>query len=375
MSLSRRTLVGYFAASISLCSAQQPSMTGPLQLPAPHTFDAGPLGTLSLNGIASGVALVQGNHAGSDATAQADLSNGQIFIQKTSGWWQFNIQAGAYNLPIVATPFLSTADNVTNLWGPLPVAYLTLAPSKNFSILIGKLPSLMGAEYTFDFENMNVERGLLWNQENSINRGIQVNDTLGKLSLSASWNDGFYSNRYTWITGSLAYQINAANSLSFVAGGNLGHTAFRTGATPIQNNSSIYDVIYSLKKGDWIVQPYFQYTNLPTDLKADVPSGAAARGGALLVTYNFKHHLSLSGRGEYISSTGSAIGQAVNLLFGPGSGGWSITVTPTFQDHDFFVRGEFSFLRATQYTPGDAFGLLGMNQAQSRGTIEAGFLF
>jgi hypothetical protein len=336
-------------------------MTGPLQLPAPHTFDAGPLGTLNLNGVVSGVALVQGNHAASDATAQADLSNGQIFIQKTSGWWQFYIQAGAYNIPILATPFLSTADNVTNFWGPLPVAYLTLAPSKNFSILIGKLPSLIGAEYTFDFENMNIERGLLWNQENSVNRGIQANDSIGKLSLSASWNDGFYSNRYTWITGSLAYQMDAANFLSFVAGGNAGHTAFRTTATPVQNNSSIYDVIYTFKQGAWIVQPYLQYT--------DIPHAATSRGGALLVTYNFKHHFSLSGRGEYISSSGE------NLLFGPGSGGWSLTITPTFQNHDFFVRGEFSFVGATRYTPGDAFGPTGMNQTQARGTIEAGFLF
>jgi hypothetical protein len=52
----------------------------------------------------------------------------------------------------------------------------------------------MGAEYTFTFENMNIERGLLWNQENAINRGIQVNQTIGK-SASLSWNDGFYSNR------------------------------------------------------------------------------------------------------------------------------------------------------------------------------------
>src|SRR5579885_1397338 len=360
MFLCRCALAVSFAAGISLCFAQQPSMTGPLQLPKSHTFDAGPLGKLDLNGVVSGLGLVQGNHAGSDAAAQADLSNGQIFIQKTSGWWQFYIQAGAYNIPVLATPFASTADNVTNLWGPLPVAYLTLVPSKNFSILIGKLPSLIGAEYTFDFENMNIERGLLWNQENSVNRGIQVNGSLGKLSLSASWNDGFYSNRYTWITGALAYQINAANSLSFVAGGNAGHTSFQTVATPVQNNSSIYDVIYSFKKGAWVVQPYFQYT--------DIPHTATSGGGALLVAYNFKHHLSLSGRSEYISSTG-------NLLFGPGSGGWSLTVTPAFQNHDFFVRGEVSFVRATQYTPGDAFGVAGMNQSQPRGSIEAGFLF
>ena len=58
--------------------------------------------------------------------------------------------------------------------------------------------------------------------------------------------------------------------LSFVAGGNLGHTAFQNAATPVQNNGSIYDVIYTYSKGSWIVQPYFQYTNVPTDLKIGV---------------------------------------------------------------------------------------------------------
>jgi hypothetical protein len=115
----------------------------------------------------------------------------------------------------------------------VPVGYLKFVPTKNLSILIGELPSLIGAEYTFTFENMNIERGLLWNQENSVNRGVQVNDTFGKLSVSASWNDGFYSNRYTWITGSLAYAFNSTNTLSFIAGGNIGQTAFRNTATPV----------------------------------------------------------------------------------------------------------------------------------------------
>ena len=352
-----------------------PAMTGPLQTPSPITFDAGPFGKLDLTGIVSGMGLVQGNHVSGDATAQADVSNGQIFVQKTEGWWQFYVQAGAYNLPILGAPFLSAADTVRNFWGPLPVAFLKLAPSKSFSILIGKLPSLIGAEYTFDFENMNIERGLLWNQENSVNRGVQVNDTLGKLTLSLSWNDGFYSNRYTWVTGSLAYAFNASNTMTFVAGGNAGQTAFRTLATPVQNDGGIYNVIYSYTKANWIIQPYFQYTNVPANQKIGVPQGAATRGGALLVNYNFPHHLSLAGRGEYISTTGSAAKQSVNLLFGPGSAGWSITVTPTFQDRGFFVRGEFSLVQATSYTPGDGFGVLGMSRTQPRGVIEAGFMF
>ncbi len=359
---------------LSAQSLPTPAMTGPLQTASPHTFNAGPFGQLDVTGIVSGLGMVQGNHVPGDDTTQADLSNGMVFIQKTTGWWQFYLQAGAYNIPDLAIPFISTGDTLSDFFGPLPVGYLKLAPTKNFSILVGQLPTLMGAEYTFSFENMNIERGLLWNQENDVNRGIQVNQALGKFSASLSWNDGFYSNRYSWLSGSLTY-ANGPHTLAFSAMGNLGQTAFRTLATPVQNNSSMYAFVYTYTKGNWIVQPYFQYSDVPTNRKIGFVHGAATRGGALLMNYNFTPHISLAGRGEYISSTGNVSERAVNLIFGPGSGGWSVTLTPTFQDHGFFVRGDFSFVQATHFTPGDGFGPLGMNQSQARGVLEAGFMF
>jgi hypothetical protein len=134
-------------------------------------------------------------------------------------------------------------------------------------------------------------------------------------------------------------------------------------------------VIYTYTKGNWIVQPYFQYADVPTNEKLNIPSGAATRGGALLLNYNFKHHLSLSGRGEYISSTGSNEQNSVNLLFGPGSDGWSFTITPTYQNRNLFFRGEFSIVQATNYTPRDGFGTSGTDRTQPRGVLEAGFMF
>src|ERR1035437_8265584 len=84
-----------------------PSITGPLQALPPAIFDAGPFGKIAVNGVLSGIGMVQGNHAPGDDSQQAALSNGQVFIQKTDGWFQFYVQAGAYTLPALATPFLS----------------------------------------------------------------------------------------------------------------------------------------------------------------------------------------------------------------------------------------------------------------------------
>jgi len=352
-----------------------PAMTGPLQGLPPVIFDAGPFGKLAVNGILSGTGLVQGGYrALSNDSTQAALSNGQVWIQKTDGWWQFYVQAGAYNILSLGTPYLETDQAISNLFGPLPVGFLKLQPAKNTSILMGALPTLIGAEYTFSFENMHIQRGLLWNQENAINRGVQINQTMGKFNASFTYSDGFYSNRYTWMSGSLSY-VNGPHSIAFVAGGNLGQTKFQSFATPVQNNGSIYNVIYTYTKGPWIIQPYFQYTDVPTNPEIGVVKGASTTGGAICATYKFNHGFSLAGRWEYISSNGSAADQAVNLLYGPGSSAWSITATPTFQYGGFFFRGDLSYVQANSYTPGFVFGPTGDNPNQLRAVAEIGFIF
>ena len=349
-----------------------PSITGPLSNLPPAEFDAGPFGKLAVNGFLSGMGLVQNNHIGGDDSKQAALSNGQVFIQKADGWFQFYLQAGIYNIPALGTPFLASDKTVSNFWGPVPVAFVKLQPGKNTSIEIGSLPTLIGAEYTFTFENMNINRGLLWNQETAISRGIQLNQTIGKIAASVSWNDGFYSGRYSWLSGSLTY-TKGPHAIAFVAGGNLGQTGYQTLATPVQNNGSIYNVIYTYSKGSWILQPYFQYTSVPTNAKIGIVQGASTTGGAILVNHTFKHGFSLPVRWEYISSSGSAA--AVNLMYGPGSAGTSITVTPTFQAGGFFVRGDFGYVHASNTTPGAAFGPAGLDNNQTRAVAEFGYVF
>ena len=349
-----------------------PSMSGPLQTAVPHEVESG---KLAVTGILSGIGWTEGNHITGDPATHYDISNAQLFVQKTSGWWQFYLQGGAYNLPAIGVPFLSTSDTIKNIYGPFPQGYLKLVKG-NFNVEVGALPTLIGAEYTFSFQNMNIERGLLWNQENAVNRGIQLNETYKKLTASLSWNDGFYSNRYTWLTGSLTYAFNSASSLAFVGGGNAGTYAKNTLATPLfLNNSQIYNLIYTYSKGAWVVQPYFQYTDVPTNAKIGITQGAGTKGGALLLTYNLKRGFSLAARPEYIKSTGSVQSGAVNLLYGPGSGAFGFTVTPTYRKDAFFLRGDLAIVHATSSTPGAAFGPSGLNATQPRGVVEAGFMF
>ena len=157
-------------------------------------------------------------------------------------------------------------------------------------------------------------------------------------------------------------------------GGNLGQTKFENLATPVQNDGAIYDVIYTLTKGPWIVQPYYQFTDVPTNAKLGIAKGASTYGGAILLSYAFKHGFSLPVRFEYITSSGSAARSGESAVW-PRQLRTSFTVTPTYQTGGFFVRGDFSFVHAGDYAKGDVFGPLGTKDNQIRGVIETGFMF
>ncbi|HEY7298551.1 MAG TPA: outer membrane beta-barrel protein [Xanthobacteraceae bacterium] len=359
-----------------------PVILGPLTMAQPPTkFETG-LGDFYLGGIGSGLFQWQNNVVPNvipgNRAAQADLSNGQLFLQKTDGLFQFYVQGGAYSISSLGLPYISAAQATFgsntpfgNLWGPFPMGFLKLAPTDNFSIQAGKLPTIIGAEYIFSFQNINIERGLLWNQEPSISKGAQANYAIGPVALQLSFTDGFDSGVWNWLAGSVGYTLDSANSFTFVAGGNLGKTNVNTLRTPLlQNNSEIYNLVYTYNSDPWIIQPYFQATHVPTNNGIGITSSASTFGAALLANYNFGDGINLGGRVEYIGTTGNN-----NLLYGPGSGAFSFTLTPAYQYKYFFARAEFSWVKANSTTSGVAFGTSGNNTSQTRLLVETGILF
>ena len=365
------------AGNAGAAALSTPAMSGPLAAnPNPISLDAGPLGTIYVDGVLSGLGFWQDNRVPGDREWRADLSNGQIFVQKTSGWFQFYVQAGGYSLPSLGTAYLTSGDTISDTFGAVPVVYARLVPIDSFSIEAGKLPTLIGDEYTFTFENMDIERGLLWNQEPAVSRGVQANYSTGPFSFALSWNDGFYSNRLNWLSGSAAYTIDGSNSISFIAGGNTGHTGYSSFTSPLaQNNGEIFNLIYSWTSGPWTVSPYVQYASVPADAVIGITHIASTTGGALLVSYALSDDWKIAGRAEYISSSGSLAAGQPNLLYGPGSDAWSFTVTPTYQHGIFFARGEASYVGVGRTEGGSVFGPNLDKTSQARMVLEAGVLF
>jgi Putative beta-barrel porin-2, OmpL-like. bbp2 len=362
------------AAPAGPTALSTPAMSSSLSANAnPISVDTGPLGKIYFSGQFSALGLWQDNAApGDNDKGKADISNAQIEVQKTDGVVQFYVQAGAYSLPSLGTPYVSSGRLTAKTYQYVPVAFLKIAPNSSFNIMIGKLPTLIGAEYTFTFENLNIERGLLWNQEPAISRGVQANYTQGPLTISASWNDGYYSNHYTTGSGLISYVLNPKDTVAFAASGNFTKTTTSRFVTPLaQNNGSIYNLMWTHTDGPLVINPYLQYSTTPKDLSLGLPGSSSTLGGAVLVKYSFTPMFNLAGRAEYISSSGSE----VSLLYGPNSKAWSLTLTPTWQLKTFFIRGELSYTKLDSATPGAGFGTFGEKSDQTRALVETGFLF
>jgi hypothetical protein len=142
-----------------------PEIAAPLR-PAtnPMKFNVGPLGDVFVTGIVTGFGQVQTDAMPGDRAAFADVTNANLFVQKPDGVLQFFVQSGVYSLPSLGTPYASALATTRELWGLVPQAFVKLAPNEDWSLMAGKLASIPGYEGTFSFQNLNIERGLLWNQ-------------------------------------------------------------------------------------------------------------------------------------------------------------------------------------------------------------------
>ena len=375
------------AVALSLPMIVGVAEASPLSMPAPLTFSAGPLGKLDVQGVASGMAFYQDFPQGAAGTlgakhVGADITNGMVIIQKNTGLLQFYIQAGAYSFPTLAAAIPSSEGNI-NDFGAMPVAYLKYAPSSNYSVEIGKLPTLLGAEGGFTYQNINIERGLLWDVEPIVSRGIQFNASQGPVSASISLNDGYYSNRYNVMSGLLSYAIDGSNTVSFYAQGPLGNV--RTSSPQVAyssygTSSDIYGVEYLYSSGPWMIEPYVQYMHTPGSVRLSIPHAFSNYGASVLADYSFTNTISLAGRVEYLGVGGkpgeglNSTGVASTLTDLPAdSHAWSLTLTPTYQNGGFFARADLSYVTASAPM---GYGLSGLtNTTQLRGMLETGFMF
>ncbi|GJE29711.1 outer membrane beta-barrel protein [Methylobacterium organophilum] len=367
--------------------------------PNPACFTTG-LGDIYVGGAVTGFAYYQTNAFGipspggeQDRYGRVDFSNLQAWVQKADGPLQFYVHTGLYSIPALGLPLYSSFEQTDLLFGPVPVAYGKWQINDEWSIQAGRMFTNIGTELLFSYQNLNISRGLVFNQENFINHGVQVNYASGPWAASLAVVDGFYSGELNWVTGLITYKIDDSNTIGINGGTHFSDFDASTRSARFQfatinslQNSSIISVNYTYANGPWIVSPYFQYTSVDRKDNYFVPlRGAETWGGALLAGYSFTDNFALAGRLEYIAQSGTkgdfAGTTATNVLFGPGSSAFSFTITPTFTWDRYFLRGEFATVQAFDVATdatlgvGSGFGRNGLKKSQERYLIETGFTF
>ena len=345
------------------------------------TLDLDRLGLWRVTPVASGLAYSQSN----PSAGAVDISNAQLLIQKSDGDLQFFMQTGLYSMPELGKPIVRTVSNTVNTFGYIPNASVSYTLDQNWRITAGKLASMGGYESTMTFQNLNIQRGLLWDQTSSVSNGAVVNYVKDALSLAFTWNDGYYSNKMNWLGASGSYQLNARESVALSWVGSTSGNAQNDNNTPLlQNNSQIFNVIYKYNGDRWYIAPYIQYTAIPSNGSIGITSQYQTYAVAFMANYRFPTvnleglgaaKVSLPFRVEYIQENGGSATSIDSILYGPDSRAASLTITPTIQLGKYFARVEGSLVHVSNQESGLGFGSYDTKSAQYRVMLEVGLLF
>ena len=327
-----------------------------------------PIGTLNIGGALTGYTIYTNNKAGADKKTRYDVGSAMISISKTAEPVGFTFIGGAYAIPVVGVSIPKTSTT-TDLFSPLPMAYLEFAPVKGLSIQAGKLPTIFGYESAFTYLNKYIHRGLIWNMQPVINNGVRLTYSTDLFNVKVGINDGFYTLSTTHpkpaLEGSLGLTPTKDSSISFNF--ILPDKSSRPNSTAVPANKREYNLIATYSFGSLSFGTDLMYVEAPKDVEAQVSEKAKASAGCIHIHYHLQP-ITISGRVEYVKDNSDAGG--IDLVgLGDGNKGWTFTITPAYTKGPFLVRGELSYVKA------DKPFTVNNKKDQMRVGVEVGFLF
>lgn len=356
----------------------------PSPLPSSTSLTLGPL---TIDGVFSAFSLfTSGINAtgaldtsgGADLSNRTDVSNAFIIVNKSAGTFRYGFAAGAYNIPVVGFALNKTTQTGANtsLYGAVPSIYAEYAPTGSFNLQAGKLATLAGQESTYTYENANIQRGIIWNLETAVSRGIRGTFTGSKFNGAVEVNDGYYSGNRLGIEGQITNSPSPNTTVEFVFV--LPNASAPANATASIANKRLYNPLLTYATARWSFSPYLLFVESPSSLALGYKNSEHAFGAVASAAYALNSTWSLPLRIEYgkNGSTPSDASPNANLLgYGPGSRAWTYTLTPTYRKGVFFARAEASDVNVTNFTPGAAFGAGGTQSNQFRTGVETGLQF
>jgi hypothetical protein len=359
-------------------SASQPAIPMASPTPTPAISVTGVLMGMETFTAAVNAAGNLAKGGGADQPTRFNVSSAFLTITRNTGFVRYGGSAGIYSIPVVGLSGNKTfqAGANVNTYGPLPSAYIGINPNEHVSLVAGYLATLIGQEYTYTYQNWNIQRGLVWNMETAVSRGARLTLTSGKFTGALEVNDGFFSGHDLGLEGSLTMAPDATRAFQFVfvipnsqAPGNW---------TASIANKRLYDFMYTATSGRWSFEPYILLVQSPKSSTLGYTSSSNAYGVVFLSTYAMNTNWSVATRIEDIanqSTTSSSSPNADLVGYGPGSGAWTFTVTPAYRRGQLLVRADLSQVTVRAAAPSLAFGTLGLQRGQFRFVLESGLQF
>jgi len=351
-----RRVTATWSVALALLAGPAAAMNGPSAI----EVDGGPLGPLQLSGGVDGFGFAQSDADAGDKTAGAALGNALVQLQKTSGLVQFTVEVGAYTTQVLGDAPVDAGPGSPNYFptSPLYAGYVTIAPTANLSFSAGQLVSLVGFEGTQDWSNANAYVSEVAATQPGEGRGAQVAYNNGPLTATVSLTDGYYTGVINYLQGIVTYAPNGQTSFNLFGGSNLGRvgTAVKGPGTPLLDNSTLVGGFYTATVGRLTITPeaQYQYTNRSPALGigGQVTDLSLALFGAYQLADNSP--FSLGGFVEYAEE-----GYDKSALytvspdffgFGPGAHLEGLSITPTWQGKNLFVRVDGGFIHVNAAT-------------------------
>lgn len=369
------------AATASPAAAASPTATA-TPAPAASTVPA-----VSVSGVLRGTEIFTSNvnatgnlanGGGADLAARFNVSSAFETVTRNTGYFRYGASAGIYSIPVVGLSGNNTFQPGANVntYGPLPSAYVSINPNDRLSVSAGYLATLIGQENTYTYVNANIQRGLVWNMETAVSRGARVTLTGNKLSGAFEVNDGFFSGHYLGVEGSLTLAPDTNHSYQFVFV--IPNSAAPGNWTSAIANKRLYDFMYTSTSGRWNFTPYVLLVQSPQSNALGYAATEDAYGVVFMSTWTMNPKWSLATRIEDLGNESTTQDRSANadlVGYGPGSGAWTFTLTPTYQQNAFILRADLSDVIVRSASPGLTFGTSGLGRNQFRVVLETGVQF
>ena len=316
--------------------------------------------------------------SGQDLGSRTDYSNIMATVTRNNGAFRFGATIGEYAFPVIGqalNPTFKPGSN-TDLFSYVPVAYVQYAADSSWTFTLGKMATLIGQESGFTWQNVNMQRGLGWNQEPSFSRGIRATYVRSKFTGILEYNDGFYSGRLNAIEGS--FSMKASDTQNYTVAFIIPQAGTMPNPTAGIANKRIVDAMTTLTFGKITLTPYLQWVDSPAATALGYNGDERAFAGVMIANYVFDSAWSVAARYESIANRSSALdtgGNADLVGFGPGSKATTWTLTPQFKTGHTTVRAEYSSVNLSAFIPGLGFGTAGTTSSQSRLGFELGVQF